>query len=115
MTSIAFPNLSDDVCVEWFCARYSRVSYTDVRVKEDMAVLASLVAQARGVMFYDLQASGACYGDRVYLVRRPQDRYDMNCLDVMLLRGRFMLGHLEAGVAASLSPLMRDAFLEMSG
>ena len=81
----------------------------------DMAVLTSLMAQVKSVMFYDLQVSGACYGDQVYLVRRPRDRYDVNCLDVMLLRGRCMVGHLEAEVAALLSPLMRDASLEVSG
>ena len=40
-------------------------------------VLAVFVAQTRGVMFYDLQVSGACYGDQVALVRQPLDRFDV--------------------------------------
>lgn len=81
------------------------------------AILAVLVAQTRGVMFYDLQVSGACYDDQVVLVRRPLDRFDVNCLDVVLVRGqlRSMLGDLEAPVAAFISPLMRDTSLNVSG
>ena len=78
--------------------------------------LASLVAQVRGVMFYDFGVSGACWGDTIYLVQRPDDRYDVNCLDVKLMRDRpYLLGHLAAPVAALLSPLMRDLSLEVSG
>ena len=79
-------------------------------------VLASLVVQVRGVMFYSYDVSGACWGDAVYLVRRPDDRYDVNCLDVRVMRGRpYLLGHLAAPVAAHLSPLMRDLSVEVSG
>ena len=75
--------------------------------------LASLVAQVRRVMFYDLQTSGACYGNQGHLVRRPQD---VNCTDVSLVCGRpFLLGNLEAPVAALVSPLMRDFAVEVSG
>ena len=81
------------------------------RVLPAMAVvLASLVAQVRGVMFYDYGVSGACWGDNIYLVQRPNDRYDVNFLDVRLIRSRpYLLGHLAA------SPLMRDLSLEVSG
>ena len=76
---------------------------------------ASLVAQVRGVLFYDYVVSGACWGDAVCLVRRPGDRYDANCLDVCVMRGRpYLLGHLAALVAAYLSPLMRDLSEEVS-
>ena len=69
----------------------------------DRVVLASLVAQVRDVMFYDLAVSGACYGDHVYLVRRPHDRYDAYCLDVRVVCGRlYLVGHLAAPVAALL-------------
>ena len=75
--------------------------------------LGSLIAQVKGVKFYDLQASGACLGDRVLLIRRPDNPYDVNCLDVRLGRGRGrgrpLLGHLEAPIAAFLSPDARDA------
>ena len=54
------------------------------RVHMASVVLASLVAQVRGVMFYDYDVSGACWGTAVYLVRRPDDRYDVNCLDVRI-------------------------------
>ena len=76
-------------------------------------MLASLVS---GVMFYDLAVSGACYRDHVYLVRRAHDRYDANCLDVRVVRGRpYLVGHLAAPVAALLSPLMRDVSVDVSG
>ena len=45
-------------------------------------VLASLVAQVRGVMFYGLQMYVAREGEHVVLVRRPNNPYDNNCLDV---------------------------------
>ena len=78
-------------------------------------VLASLVAQVRGIMFYDLSVSAAAMGEQVYLVRRPDNRYDINCLDVRLCGRPYLLGHLVAPVAALLSPLMRDVSLEVSG
>ena len=78
-------------------------------------LLAALVAQTKGIKFYDLQTCGACRGECVFLVRRPDSVYDVNCLDVRLARGRFLLGHLEAPVAARLSPLMRDVPVEVSG
>ena len=43
------------------------------------SVLASFVAQVRGVKFYGLQVHVA---RRVVLVRRPDNPYDNNCLDV---------------------------------
>ena len=79
------------------------------------ALLASLVAQVKGIMFYDYAVCGACRGERVYVIRRPENRYDCNCLDVRLSRGRSLLGHLEAPVAARLSPVMRDARAVVSG
>ena len=42
-------------------------------------VLASFVAQVKGVMFYDLSVSGAGWGDGVYLVRAPYNPYDCIC------------------------------------
>ena len=58
-----------------------------------------------------------CLGpDRVFLVRRPDNPFHVNCLDVRLERcPRYLLGHLEAPIAAVLSPLMRDLLLEVSG
>ena len=53
----------------------------------DSAVLASFVAQVRGIMFYDLAVSGAGWGDSVHLVRAPYNRYDSNCLDVRCASG----------------------------
>ena len=80
-------------------------------------VLALLVAQVRGVMFYGLQMYGAREGEHVVLVRRPNNPYDNNCLDVKVVRGSFsfLLGHLAAEAAAHLSPLLFDASLEASG
>ena len=45
-------------------------------------ILASFVAQVRGVMFYGLQVHGARLAERVVLVRRPDNPYDNNYLDV---------------------------------
>ena len=80
-------------------------------------VLASFVAQVRGVMFYGLHTYGARQGERVVLVRNPNNPYDNNCVDVRLVRGSFsfLLGHLAVEVAAQLSPLLRDASFEASG
>ena len=78
-------------------------------------VLAVFIAQTKGVKFYDLQTSGAVRGEGVFLIRRPDNAYDVNCIDVQLARGRLLVGHLEAGVAAHLSPLMRDLPVDVSG
>ena len=48
-------------------------------------------------------------------MRRPDNQYDANCLDVRLVRGGIMIGHLEAPVASQLSPLMRDTPVDVSG
>ena len=37
-------------------------------------VLTSLVAQVRGIMFYEVDVSGTGWGDQVYLVRKPHAR-----------------------------------------
>lgn len=79
------------------------------------SVLASVVARVKGVMFYDYATSGACHGDRVYILRRPDNQYDSNCLDVRLAHGSYLLGHLEAPMAARLSPVIRDVSVVVSG
>ena len=80
-------------------------------------VLASLVTEVRGVMFYEFQECGASWGDRVTLVRRPDDHHDVNCVDVRFVHGMrsFLLCHLAAEVAAHLSPLLCDVSLGASG
>ena len=67
-------------------------------------VLAVLVVQTRGVKFYDFGSSGVSRGERCVVLRRPDNLYDVNCLDVRLLNNR-LLGHVEALVAAHLSLL----------
>ena len=84
----------------------------------DMEVLASFVFKVKGVMFYKYGVCGASMGERVRLVRRPYDRHDVNCVDVVLERGPHTLhkiGHVAAEVAVHLSPLLRDAPVEASG
>ena len=76
-------------------------------------LLAALVAQTKGIKFYDLQTSEACRGDRVSLVRQPDSVYDINCLDVRLARGRFLFGHIEGPIAACLFPLRCNVQVEM--
>ena len=78
-------------------------------------LVAALVAQSKGIKFYDLQTSGACRGEYVFLVRQPDSVYDVNCLDVRLVCGQFLLGHIKAPAATYLSPFMRDVPVEVSG
>ena len=61
------------------------------------AVLARFVAQVRGVAFYSLSVCGSRVGDCVEFVRRPDNPYDSNCVDVRIVRrGRsLLLGHFE--------------------
>ena len=78
-------------------------------------LLAALVAQIKGIKFYDRPMSGACRGECISLVWRLDSVYDVNCLDVRLVHGRFLLGHIEAPDAARLFLLMRDVPVEVSG
>ena len=48
------------------------------------SVLASFVAQVRGVRFYGLQVHGARLAEQVVLVRRPENPYDNNYLDMRI-------------------------------
>ena len=74
--------------------------------RNGMAVmLVVLVAQVKGVRFYDLRNSGLSKGERFTLMRQPGNA---NCVDVRIVRGRLLLGHLKAPLAACLSPLMLD-------
>ena len=75
--------------------------------------LAALVAQTKGITFSNQQTSGACRGERVSLVRQPDSVYDVNCLDVRLALGRFLLSHIQAPIAARLFPLRCDVQVEM--
>ena len=77
-------------------------------------VLATFVAAVKSVQFYDLQDSGACRGELLVLQRQPNNAFDANCLDVRLVRGRLLLGHVEA-LWPHLSPLMRDVAVEVTG
>ena len=51
----------------------------------------------------------------VVVGRRPDNVHDVNCLDVTLVRGGYLLGHLEASMAARLSPMTRDLNVAVSG
>ena len=75
----------------------------------ESVVLASFVAQVRGVIFYGLQVHGARLAERVVLVRRPDSPYDNNYLDVRVAYCSGS-GHLAAEVAVRLSLLLSDAF-----
>ena len=59
-----------------------RVSSQTWMAECESVVLASFVAQVRGVMFYGLQVYRARLAERVVLVRRPDNPYDNNYLDV---------------------------------
>ena len=76
-------------------------------------LLAALIVQTKGIKFYDLQTSGACRREHVSLVRQPDSAYDVNCQDVRLVHGRFLLDHIEAPIAARLFSLRCDVPVEM--
>ena len=79
-------------------------------------LLASFVAEVKGVMFYDLRRSRACRGERVVLRRQPNNTFNVNCVEVcQILRGRLLVGHLESAVAAHMSPLMCDPHVDIEG
>ena len=58
-------------------------------------VLASLVAQVKGVKFYDVRSSGAGRGERVVPRRQPNNAFGVNCVEMLLLQGRLLLEHIE--------------------
>ena len=53
--------------------------------------------------------------ESVVVGRRPDNVHDVNYLDLTLVRGGYLLGHLEASMAARLSPIMRDLHEVVSG
>lgn len=75
-------------------------------IKCRRVVLASFIAQVRGVMFYGLQVHGARLGEWVVLVRRPDNPYDNNCLDVRIVRSSlsFLLGLLSSLICCAMLP-----------
>ena len=77
-------------------------------------VLATFVVQVKGVKFYDCRNSRVNRGERVIVLRRPDNPFDANCLDVRLVR-RSLLGHVEASVSARLSPIMRSGEVDVTG
>lgn len=83
---------------------------------DDWSGAGSLCCQVCGVAFYSLSVCGARVGDCVEFVRRPDNPYDSNCVDVRIVRrGRsLLLGHLAADVAEQLSPLLLGTF-QVSG
>ena len=76
----------------------------------ESVVLASFVAQVRGVMLYGLQVHGARLAERVVLVRRPDNPYDKNYIPGRESSPSLLLGHLAAEVTVRLSLLLYDAF-----
>ena len=82
-----------------------------VATSRELLSLASFVSRIHGVMFNEFLSSGAGVGARVSLGRRPNNQYDVNCIDVSLRSWGliYLLGHLEAGAAAVLSPLLLNA------
>lgn len=45
-------------------------------------------------------------GDRLQLVRQPQNPYDANAVELRWRNGQFLLGHLPRQIAAQISPLI---------
>lgn len=80
-----------------------------------MEVLACFIIVVKGVKLHDLGLTAAFRGEEVILRRDPTNRYDANCVNVRLKRGRLLLGHLEASMAAVVSPMMNCIPLVIDG
>ena len=87
-----------------YCARLVSVSCA--------GAMASLT---NSVKFYDLGRLGAGRGERVGFTEAADNSCDTNCVDVRILRGPLLLGHLKVAVAARFSPLMRGVAAEVTG
>ena len=79
------------------------------------------ITSIAGLQFYDYDDADEligrirpAHGDRVQLVRRPDNRYDHNAVEIWWRDARFMLGHLPRREAAELAPLL-DAGANVRG
>ena len=48
------------------------------------------------------------HGDRVQLIRRPDNSYDSNAIEIWWRDARFQLGHIPRREASELAPLLDD-------
>lgn len=71
------------------------------------------VTSIAGLQFYDYDEKDELvgqvrpqHGDRIQLVRRPDNRHDRNAVEVWWRDGRFQLGHIPRKEAAELAPLL---------
>ena len=87
------------------------------RSGNELVVLASFSSQVRGVMFNEYALSGASVGAHVSLVRKSHCVYDGNCVEVQYTNygWTYLLGHLAAGTASLLSPLLLNSSLVATG
>ena len=81
----------------------------------EFMLLASFVAEVKGMMFYYLRRSRASRGEHMMLRRQPSNAFDAKCVEVRILRCEHLVGHLEAAVAARVSPLMCGSHVERVG
>ena len=79
-----------------------------------MQMLAVLVCQVKGVRLHDVGRRGVPIRERLS-VQRARNLHHTNCLNVKLRRNQLLLGHVEAPVAALLSPLICDLSVEVAG
>ena len=91
----------------WLVCRH-RQPCTFISVFDGISCAGCFRFPDQGHQVYDLGMSGVVRGEASFLVRRPNNPYDVNCIDVRPMRGRVIVGHLEAPVAAHLSRLMLD-------
>ena len=72
------------------------------------------VTEVAGLQFYDADALNLsdelahAQGDDIQLVRRPDNPYDENAVEVWCSNGRHQCGHLPREIAADIAPLLDD-------
>lgn len=71
------------------------------------------ITSIAGLQFYDYDEDDEligsirpAHGDRVQLVRRPDNKYDHNAVEIWWRDARFQLGHVPRREAAELAPLL---------
>ena len=70
------------------------------------STLVDFVSQARGISFYGDSTS---VGQHFTCYVEPHNRFDLNCVALMMTSGHWKLGHLARESAQFLAPLLRAA------
>lgn len=87
----------------------------DTDLKEILDENRWAITSIAGLQYYDYDDDDELigsirpeHGDRVQLVRRPDNRHDRNAVEIWWRDARFQLGHIPRKEAAELAPLLDD-------